>query len=322
MQRAVVRIDPVTGDRTIVSDVGTGSGPMIVAHMGIVVEASGDFLVAGILVVSGVPLGVIVRVDSVTGDRAIVSGAGVGEGEVLASPSSMAVEASGDLVVTDFTRAAVLRVDLATGRRTIVSSPKAGQGPVSTPAAIVVEATGDLLVTDFGLEGILRVDPVTGDRTLLSSCPAPGSSFCDASDGSLASCPCTNPGAPNSGCEIAQGTGGVALAFVSQQTSPNNRVTWASSGFPALGAPTSLAIRGAALASSSPVVFGDGLICVGAPVVRLTATFASGGSATHVHGHGAETGTFYYQLWFRHTPASFCDPAAAFSLSNGQRLTW
>jgi len=35
-------------------------------------------------------------------------------------------------------------------------------------------------------------------------------SFCDASDGALAACPCGNPGDPDSGCDIAQGSGGIA----------------------------------------------------------------------------------------------------------------
>jgi len=43
---------------------------------------------------------------------------------------------------------------------------------------------------------------------------------------------------------------------------------------------------------------------------------------THGHGAGAGSGTFYYQLWFRNTPIMFCDPVAAFNLSNGRALSW
>jgi hypothetical protein len=32
--------------------------------------------------------------------------------------------------------------------------------------------------------------------------------------------------------------------------------------------------------------------------------------------------TLYYQLWYRSTPSSFCDPAAAFNTSNVLSLTW
>jgi hypothetical protein len=150
------------------------------------------------------------------------------------------------------------------------------------------------------------------------------SSFCDDADGSLASCPCANPGAPDTGCDIQQGTGGVGLNLVAQQTVLLNRVTWGGSGFPAMSTPAAIVIRAADLDSAAPVVFGDGLRCIGTPLVRLGAAFAIGGTSVHTHGHGAMAGTgaFHYQLWFRNTPIMFCDPAAAFNLSNGYTLVW
>jgi hypothetical protein len=150
------------------------------------------------------------------------------------------------------------------------------------------------------------------------------STFCDGSDGSLASCPCANPGAADTGCDIQQGTGGVALVPLAQETSPLNRATVTGTGFPPASTPTSIVIRAAGLDTGSPVVFGDGLRCVGVPLVRLAATFANAGTSTHTFGHGAMagTGTFYYQLWFRNTPIMFCDPAAAFNLSGGRTLDW
>jgi hypothetical protein len=70
-------------------------------------------------------------------------------------------------------------------------------------------------------------------------------------------------------------------------------------------------------------VFGDGLRCVGLDgFVRLGATQASGGSATHAINHGAGPGQFFYQAWHRNTPIAFCDAAAAFNLSNGRILVW
>jgi len=154
--------------------------------------------------------------------------------------------------------------------------------------------------------------------------PMTSASFCDASDNALDTCPCTNPGAAETGCDIQQSTGGVGLSMVSRETSPLNRVTWSGTGFPAASTPTSIVIRATDLDTGSPTVFGDGLRCIGTPLVRLAATFAAAGGVTHTHGHGAGagSGTFYYQLWFRNTPVMFCDPAAAFNLSNGRTLTW
>ena len=152
---------------------------------------------------------------------------------------------------------------------------------------------------------------------------ASGASFCDATDGALFSCPCGNLGDPDSGCEIQQGTGGVRLCTVEQLTGAENRVTMQGTGYPLSATPTSIVIRSNALDPSRPVVFGDGLRCVGVPLVRLAATFAASGSSNHSFGHGpmAGSGSFHYQLWFRNTPAMYCTPDA-FNLSNGRTLDW
>jgi hypothetical protein len=72
-----------------------------------------------------------------------------------------------------------------------------------------------------------------------------------------------------------------------------------------------------------PVPLGDGLRCIGlAGLVRLGATSATNGVSRHPLNHGAGPGTFRYQLWYRSNPASYCDPAAAFNLSNGLSITW
>jgi hypothetical protein len=155
--------------------------------------------------------------------------------------------------------------------------------------------------------------------------------FCADADGSLAACPCANPGNQGSGCDspipAGQGgatTGGIRLDLVAQQTTPQNRATFSGSGFPSGSAPLALVIRGEGLHSATPVVFGDGLKCVASPLVRLAATAASAGTSTHTFGNGsmAGAGWKYYQLWFRSLPASFCDPLAAFNLSNGVSLVW
>jgi len=156
-----------------------------------------------------------------------------------------------------------------------------------------------------------------------SCAPQGNSSFCDASDGSLVFCPCGNAGGPDSGCDIQQGTGGVLLKIELQETSPQNRVTVRGAGFPVSALPTTIVIRGASLDPATPVTFGDGLRCVGAPLVRLGADVAIGGVSRQAFGHGATagSGTFFYQLWFRNTPAGFCTPDA-FNLSNGRTLDW
>jgi len=149
-----------------------------------------------------------------------------------------------------------------------------------------------------------------------------GESFCDDCDSALIFCPCSNPGLPTSGCDLAQGTGGVKLlapAWTSDGFG-GGLATLTGTGFPAATMPTAIVIRGTSK-EPFPVPFGDGLRCVGAPVVRLAATFAVAGTSTHPVMHGAGSGFFYYQLWFRNTPAMFCTPDA-FNLSNGLELAW
>lgn len=152
--------------------------------------------------------------------------------------------------------------------------------------------------------------------------------FCNASDGAHAFCPCSslapapNPGA---GCQTANNLGGVTAATAAQDT-VGNTATIVGTGFPPAAAPTSLVIR-ANNQEATPVLFGDGLRCVGTTqLVRLAATVASSGTSTHVFGHNPAfpAANFFYQLWFRNTPASLpCAPASAnFNLSNGLRLFW
>jgi hypothetical protein len=148
-------------------------------------------------------------------------------------------------------------------------------------------------------------------------------SFCNASDDALASCPCGNVGALDTGCDIQQATGGVGLSVVEHETAPGNGLTLQGVGFPVASTPTAIVIRGTGIDTGSPVAFGDGLRCVSAPIVRLGAAFANAGESQHTFGHGAMagTGSFYYQLWFRNTPAMFCTPDA-FNLASGVIVDW
>jgi hypothetical protein len=145
-------------------------------------------------------------------------------------------------------------------------------------------------------------------------------SFCA---GSADACPCGNGGAAGAGCNNAQATGGVALAptaFAPDGTG-GGTAAFAGSGFPAASEPVALILR--ARRAAAPIAFGDGLLCLQPnQVVRVQARAASGGTASFALTHGAGAGTFAYQLWYRNTPAAFCDTAAGFNTSNGWVLTW
>lgn len=159
---AVVRVDPNTGNRTVLTGGPDhiGGGPPIEAPLSIALESDGH------LVVTDVLLKGVVRVDPVTGDRTLVTGGpdNLGSGPPLESPRGIALESNGHLVVIDASLDGVVRVDPVTGDRTLVASDFLGSF-----GSIVVESDGHFVVTDAFFDGVVRVDPVTGDHTVISS---------------------------------------------------------------------------------------------------------------------------------------------------------
>ncbi len=165
--RALVRVDPVTGETTVVSDDATGTGPRLRKPLDVALESSGSAVV-----VDAGPAAVV-RVDAETGKRSIVSNAQTGSGPVLVQPVSVAVEADGQIVVVDRALAALLRVDAVSGDRVVVSDADTGSGRLlERPQGIEVEPTGALLVADRqerdDAASVYRVDPVTGDRAVVT----------------------------------------------------------------------------------------------------------------------------------------------------------
>jgi hypothetical protein len=149
------------------------------------------------------------------------------------------------------------------------------------------------------------------------ACPGPvGTPLCFG-DGSGSACPCANSGAPGHGCENSAGLGGVQLAATG--CPELRRILLVGTGFPPMAAPTVQPMRSRFL-EPTPPVFGDGLLCLQAPVVRLTAGFAQGGTFRGPIQHGAMAGAFYYQLWYRNMP-TFCTPET-FNLSNAYGVTY
>jgi hypothetical protein len=142
--------------------------------------------------------------------------------------------------------------------------------------------------------------------------------------GNPVECPCGNGGSGLGGCDLPQATGGVALTIedFAPDGSGGGTAKLVGTGYPPMAGPTVVAIR-SNTAESPPVVFGDGLRCIGTiGFVRIGSTTAAGGVSERAIVHGAGAGTFFYQLWFRSTPATFCDPSAAFNLSSGLQVAW
>ncbi len=167
---AIIRIHPVTGARTVISNGIRGLGPPLEHPTALAREADNNLLV--------IDTNTIVRVHPETGDRHLVSGCPspdretclddlVGQGRQFGRLQGLAVNASGQIIVVDRQHQALLQVDPITGDRSPLSDSETGVGPaLDTPEALAFEASGTIAVTGF--RSIIRVHPETGDRTVIS----------------------------------------------------------------------------------------------------------------------------------------------------------
>ena len=161
---AVIRVDPNTGNRTIVSDANTvisedgtdfPAGSNWVVPQGVTVEADGRLAVTDPGRVS------VHRVDPATGERTFASGGTSLTGPPFIRPTGIAVappsaESDGVLVVADAGQG-VIEIN-STGDRFILSDFEIdGAVSLQSPFGIAVEASGTAVVTDLGLKALVRV---------------------------------------------------------------------------------------------------------------------------------------------------------------------
>lgn len=205
--RAVLRIDPTTGDRTIVSSAERGSGVQFGRPLGIAVELDGTILVADREVEF------LIAIDPATGDRsrrnvdgtagrrepidvAVAPDGGIfvldnafsiaiiyyvdpvtGNTErylashLLGTTEGIAVGPDGTLLTTKRTiPQAVLRIESDRSVTVVSQSTFGALDNFVNPWGLTVEDTGDILVADISRRAVLRVDPVTGTRSIASGC--------------------------------------------------------------------------------------------------------------------------------------------------------
>lgn len=173
---SLLRVSPLTGERTLVSGRGRGTGVDMSDPTGVAVAPDGTIYVTDPQAADGTPGTTVIRVDPATGDRTVVTSQARGAGPTLDAIGGILVEPSGSLVLTDRNDGVLVRVDPATGDRTMLSDGSnggRGTGPAfSGPSDLARRADGTLIVSDrFFLKAgaVFAVDPVTGDRTILSS---------------------------------------------------------------------------------------------------------------------------------------------------------
>ncbi len=154
----VFRVDPASGDRTIVSDLSTNSGPSSfyygAAESGANITLSGS---AGLL-----------SIDPATGDRSLLSGTSVGTGPDIKQSTGF-VQSGSTFFVADEVGNQIMQVNALNGNRTVVSSASIGTGPsLNGPAGVALDGAGNLLVsTSAG--SILSVSLSSGNRSTIAS---------------------------------------------------------------------------------------------------------------------------------------------------------
>jgi len=162
-----------------------------------------------------------------------------------------------------------------------------------------------------------------------NGCGSAVTSFC-ADDG----CPCGNEGAPRHGCQNSAGTGGAFLTASGNPALTDDTFVLHTSG--ELPTALSVVLQGNALVG--PVVFGDGLRCVGGTLKRLYTKSASAGSVTvpsagdgsvssrsAAKADGLHAGSArYYQVYYRDPNASFCPAPTGntWNVSNALAVSW
>jgi sugar lactone lactonase YvrE len=173
-RRTLFRIDPATGNRTVVSGCVShgnectapvvGSGPELTSLTGLALEGVGAVLV-------GQP-NLLLRIDPGSGNRTAVSGGSLGSGPALGTPAAVALEASGTVLWADATSRALLRIDAASGVRTLVSDAATGSGaPFKSVSGLAIEQETVGLVVDAVQGLVFKVDLATGNRTPFSGGP-------------------------------------------------------------------------------------------------------------------------------------------------------
>lgn len=164
---AVFRIDPITGDRTVLTGMGVGSGPSLLQVRGVAIDRWGQIYVTD----AESTRRRVVRIDPISGTRTLVSGMDRGTGPNLVAPFALAFDSDGELYLSDISTDldAIFHIDIRTGDRTIVSSSAMGTGPVfGNPTTLAFDASDLLLVGDQVLDGVFSVDASSGNRTIVS----------------------------------------------------------------------------------------------------------------------------------------------------------
>ncbi|HEY1598881.1 MAG TPA: PEP-CTERM sorting domain-containing protein [Pirellulales bacterium] len=160
---SIFRVDPLTGNRSIISSNGIGTGQSLGEPFGII-EVGGTIFVANGNAAD------LLSIDPTTGNRTLFSGGAVGTGHQFFFP--VGITALGNsLFVSDMSNLA-FQVDPSTGNR--VNFPGLGHNVPSGPTGITVSPSGEILIASGlspnaeSVAGVYTIDPLTQIYSLVS----------------------------------------------------------------------------------------------------------------------------------------------------------
>lgn len=165
--RRILRLVEATGEVTVVSSDEVGSGPSLASVAGPALDPQGGRAYVGF---TNAGAGTVLSIELATGNRAVVTGPGVGSGAPLTSVGGVAFEAKGTLIAADFAAGTLVRIDRTTGARTLCSGGGVGTGPAFGPSCPRLVALDEAHGRAFaaGSDELFVVDLATGDRTHVS----------------------------------------------------------------------------------------------------------------------------------------------------------
>jgi len=173
----------------------------------------------------------------------------------------------------------------------------------------------------------------TNQNTIPDECESGGAyPFCSGDGTAATACPCGNTGASGHGC--ANSTNALGAQLAASGTIVPDSLVLTSSG--ELASSFSILLQGD-IVLGNPVVFGDGLRCVGGSLKRLFNGNAVGGTIAYppagftISGQSATLGdpiapgsARSYQVYYRDPNLNFCanPPGNSWNVGNAQRVVW
>jgi hypothetical protein len=174
----VIRVDPDTGQQSVLSSNLLSAADLFAEPSGIAVSGAGKIYVSDQDAFGGT--GGVIGVDPDSGQQfAVMSNADSGL-DLFEDPTGIAIEAGGDLAVSDISSppgpdqtGAIVGVDLETAQQFLISSNSvSGADLFEDPYAVAAQANRDLLVANYSSDpaatGVIRVSRFSGEQGALA----------------------------------------------------------------------------------------------------------------------------------------------------------